>query len=141
MISSLSFPKVLRADDADETVMINVPYLATGGKVLNWKFPYSDDYFRQDPDVFNLELAKASMGLTVSAFRNNGKFLEDQYETYLSAAGFKGITPFGYDKPTGVDTLSGVVAYKTIDDFTLIAAVPCGQGYKNEWAGNLEVGY
>lgn len=27
---------------------------------------------------------------------------------------------------------------RKIDDFTVIAVVNCGQGYQNEWAGNLQ---
>lgn len=105
-----------------------------------WDFPYSDYFFTQPSDAFRTELAKASIGLAVSAFRYDEKDLENQFATYLGAAGFSDIYSFGYDQPTAEDTLSGVIAQKKIGDFTLIAAAPCGQGYKNEWAGNLKVG-
>ena len=88
-----------------------------------------------DPDT-----ARASMGLTVSAFRNHGELIEDQYETYLKAAGFHDIYPYGYDQETGVDTIAAVIGHKKIDDFELIAVAVCGQGYGKEWGGNLEVG-
>ena len=128
-------------DTSEEVIRIMVPHInAVTHAVLNWEFPYTDDYFRQPSDEFSRELAKASLGLMVSAFRNNGQDLEDQYETYLSGAGFSKIHPFGYDQDTSKDTLSGVIGSRKIDDFTLIAAAACGQGYKKEWAGNLEVG-
>ena len=41
-------------------------------------------------------------------------------------------------KPTEQDTLSDVIGMRKIDDFTVIAVVTCGQGYQNEWAGNLQ---
>ncbi|MBQ6197035.1 MAG: hypothetical protein IJK47_06380 [Lachnospiraceae bacterium] len=119
---------------------IHLPFASLGGKILEWDFPYTDEFFIRSSEDFSIELAQASMGLTVSAFRYNGTPLENQYETYLGAAGFTDITPFGYDRETGKDTLSGIVARKTIGDFTLIAAAPNGYGYKNEWGGNLEVG-
>ena len=74
---------------------IHLPFASLGGKILNWDFPYTDEFFLRSSEDFSIELAQASMGLTVSAFRYNGKPLENQYETYLGAAGFTDITPFG----------------------------------------------
>ena len=71
--------------------------------------------------AFSMETARASMELTVSAFRNNGELIEDQYETYLKVAGFQDVYAYGYDRETGVDTISAVMGHKTIDDFVLIA--------------------
>jgi len=120
---------------------ITVPFPTFDEKsVLKWDFPYSDSYFLNPSDAFSAELAQATMGLTVSAFRVNSGIMDNQYATYLEGAGFSGIYAFGYDQETSKDTLSGAIAHKKIGDFTLVAAVPCGQGYKKEWAGNLEVG-
>lgn len=106
-----------------------------------WDFPYSDYFFTQSSDTFQTELAKASIGLAVSAFRNDEKEdLDNQLTTYLGGAGFSDIYSFGYDQPTAEDTISAVIAHKKIGDFTLVATAVCGQGYKNEWAGNLKVG-
>ena len=139
--SLLCLPKTaleVKADDANAT-MITVPFI-TGSVINIWDFPYSDEYFKNSGAGYDPELTKATLGLTISAFRNDDKGLDNQYETYLSEAGFTDIHAFGYDKETAKDTLSGVIAHKQIDDFTLIAATGCGQGYKNEWAGNLLVG-
>ena len=120
---------------------IEVPFLNGVRHVTyQWKFPYSDDLFREASDSFSMETARASLGLTVSAFRNNGELIEDQYETYLKAAGFRDIYPFGYDREPGVDTITAVIAHKKIDSFELIAVGVCGQGYGKEWGGNLRVG-
>lgn len=136
-LAGISFDVCFGAEDKQ----ITVPFPDfTQKKVFTWDFPYSDSYFLEPSDEFSLELAKATMGLTVSAFRNDASSLENQYATYLGGAGFSDIYAFGYDKETSKDTLSGAIAHKKIGDFTLIAAIPCGQGYKKEWAGNLEVG-
>ena len=127
--------------ESDSVIDIEVPFLnGLRHIVYQWNFPYSDDFFRKPSDDFSIETAKASWGLTVSAFRNHGELIGDQYETYLKGAGFQDIYAYGYDKESDVDTLSVVIAHKQIDDFILIAAAPCGQGYGKEWGGNLEVG-
>ena len=136
--SMLYLPQTTLEAKAD-TTMITVPFI-TGSVINVWDFPYSDEYFKNSGAGYDPELTKASLGLAISAFRNDGKDLDNQYETYLSGAGFTDIHAFGYDKETAKDTLSGVIAHKQIGDFTLIAAAGCGQGYKNEWAGNLMVG-
>lgn len=129
------------AAEEDPVISIEVPFLnGLRHMTSQWDFPYSDAFFRKPSDEFSIETARASMGLTVSAFRNHGELINDQYETYLKAAGFTDIYAYGYDRDPGVDTVSVVIAHKQIDDFVLIAAVPCGQGYKKEWGGNLEVG-
>ncbi|MBO4835333.1 MAG: hypothetical protein J5483_04400, partial [Lachnospiraceae bacterium] len=137
----LCLPKTaleVKAEDA-HTTLITVPFVS-GTEIIAWDFPYSDNYFTDSAAGYDPELTKATLGLSISAFRNDGKDLENQYETYLKGAGFTDIHPFGYDKETAKDTLSGVIAHKQIGDFTLIAATGCGQGYQNEWAGNLMVG-
>ena len=126
---------------AQRELEISVPCVnPVSHQIMDWEYPYSDDYFRESSEFFYLDLARASLGLALSAFRNNGKDMEDQYETYLTAAGFTDLYAFGYDQETTKDTLSGVIGCKKIDDFILIAAAPCGQGYGKEWASNLEVG-
>ena len=139
--SLLSLPQRTLETKADtpDTTMITVPFVL-GTENYTWDFPYSDDFFTDSAAGYDPELTKATLGLSISAFRNDGKDLDNQYETYLKGAGFTDIHPFGYDKETAKDTLSGVIAHKQIGDFTLIAATGCGQGYQNEWAGNLLVG-
>ena len=127
-------------DSAGETIQISVPFCSIPHKQFEWNFPYSDGFFTVPSTDFSLELARASMGLTVSAFRYDNEPLDVQYETYLGAAGFTNITPFGYDRTPALDSIAGVVACKKIGDFTLIAAAACGYGYGSEWGGNMYVG-
>lgn len=132
------FPVQGKAAEETETI---VSFSAPGMWIMSWSFPYSDSYFDQPSDRFSRDLAKASCGLFLSAFREKSQdALVNQYDIYLGGSGFSKIYAFGYDKPTAVDTLSGVIASKEIGDYTLIAASACGQGYQKEWGGNLQVG-
>ena len=115
-------------------------YLDTKDRDYGWDFPYSDSFFRTDPGLFSMQTARGSLGLALSAFKSSSGLLDPQYRTYLTKAGFTDLYAFGYDSPSTEDSLSGVIGMKKIDDFTVIAAVTCGQGYGNEWAGNLKVG-
>lgn len=123
-----------------KTTKIRVPFCTVTQSVAEYDFPYTDDFFRYPSGEFNKTIAQASLGFALSAFRNEEEVLANQYETYLEGAGFSDIYSFGYDKETSVDTLSGVIAHKKIDDFTVIACTTCGQGYKKEWSSNLMVG-
>ena len=106
---------------------ITVTFCIYPGHIYDYSFPYTDDFFRTPSVYFSKQFAQASIGLAVSAFRDEG-MLTEQYETYLAEAGFSDIYAFGYDQPTSPETLSGVLAHKKIDDFTLVACAPCGQG-------------
>lgn len=138
LMSVFAFPVTGRAEDA---VSITVPFYSVGMGDYEYRFPYSDSFFDANSSVFSRNLAKASMGLLVSAFRNESESeIRDRQEVYLSGAGFQDIYKFGYDRPTGVDTLSGIIGQKQMGDYTLIAASPAGQGYEKEWGGNLQLG-
>ena len=141
VLSVTLIPHAASAAAADAPVQkIRLPFVSVGNQIFSWDFPYSDDFFLHPADDFSLDLARASMALTVSAFRYNGDPIENQFAAYLGAAGFTEISSFGYDQPTSKDTLSGIIASRKIGDFTLIAAAPNGWKYKNEWSSNLEVG-
>lgn len=128
------------ADDSrlQNVKTIKYKFLDTSSIAYDWGFPYSDDFFRHSSKEFSMTHAKAGLGLALSAFRNDT--IPMQYKKYLGDAGFTNFFEFGYDKPTSVDSLSGVIGMKVVDDFTVIAAVTCGQGYKKEWAGNFILG-
>lgn len=108
--------------------------------VYEYDFPYSDDFFRVSSTLFGRRVAQGSLGLAISAFRNENDLKERQYETYLKAAGFSDIYGFGYDQATTTESLSGVIAHKQVDDFTVLACAACGQRYGKEWASNLKIG-
>ena len=139
ILGTLSVPATVLAE---ETLQIPVRFADPGNpEILEWEFPYSDEWFLTSDEVFNRELAKGSMGLAVSAFMPDEEAgPEPRVETYLSGAGFEMIRTFGYDQPIGTDTLAGIIGRKSFDGFTLIAVAGRGSGYGKEWGGNLRLG-
>ena len=119
---------------------IHFKFMDTAAKAYDWRFPYSDSFFRTGSDQFSLKFAQGSLGLALSSFKSPAGLLETNYETYFNGAGFTDLYMFGYDRPTTEDSLSVIIGRKQVDDFTVIAAVACGQGYGKEWAGNMKVG-
>ncbi len=119
---------------------IRCPFLDTATVAYTWTFPYSDAFFKDPSDLFSVPLARASLGLAITNFRSTTGVVSPQYKTFLSKAGYVRTNAFGYSEPTTQDSLSGVIGMKKIGDFTMIAVATCGQGYQNEWAGNLIVG-
>ena len=133
------FPAYAEETAADDKKQITVPYVSSG-KIVSFDYPYSDAMFMSPSEEFNDDLVKASLGLTISAFYDLTGVLDLQTEVYLGGAGFQDICAFGYDLETSKDTLAGIIGWKQVGDFILIAAAPRGAGYSGEWAGNLEVG-
>ncbi|MBR2696678.1 MAG: hypothetical protein IKE48_04165 [Parasporobacterium sp.] len=132
-------PRSIFAEE-ETSKSVTLTFLDMDKTIHEWDFPYSDDFFRQPSDSFSLELARSSLGLAICSARNNGEVIDNQFEPFLTELGFSDIVSFGYEAPTSENTLSGVIASKKIDDFTLIAVSPCGLNYKKEWIGNLMVG-
>ena len=109
----------------------------------SWLFPYSDSYFSGDASVYNHSLARCSLGLALSAFRNTHQELEqkaDNIVSYLTQAGFEHICLEDYDKPTSQDTIGTAIASKDMGSYTLVACAVSGGGYGNEWKSNFLVG-
>ena len=108
-----------------------------------WEFPYEDSLFLLSSDQYHHDLARASFGMVVSAFRDKRVDSEHQggnLKDYFSKAGFEQIRLYGYSQDTDANTISCGIASKKIEDFTLIAVGICGAGYGKEWAGNFDVG-
>ena len=91
--------------------------LDTANYAYGWEFPYTDSFFRHPSEKFSLKFAQGSLGLALSAFRSNTDIVDNQYEEYLTGAGFTDLFAFGYDKETTEDSLSGVIGMKEIRRF------------------------
>ena len=64
----------LSAAVAEEEIFIAVDYTQPTNRLISgWQFPYSDEWFSRPAEEFNREMAKGSLGLTVSAFGNLGQ--------------------------------------------------------------------
>ena len=135
-------PAVVFSDEAPikHVRIAKFPFLDTSTVAFTWGFPYSDRFFDIPSNEFSITMAQGSLGIALSAFRSTANTVDPQYETYFKRAGFTNLRAFGYDEPTTEDSLSGVIAMRKVNGSTVIAVVTCGQGYQNEWAGNLRVG-
>ena len=57
-----------------EVQQIHLPFPNVTEEKIEWDFPYSDEFFSLPSEEFSITMARASMGLTLSAFR--GTFQE-----------------------------------------------------------------
>ena len=119
------------------------------GRDLTWLFDYSDELFSRSAEEYHHDLARVSLGLALSAFRENinhdPDFIADNNVIdYLSEAGFSDFESTDYDQTPSLQTVATVISSKKMRDaegeFTLIAVGICGGGYKNEWLSNFSVG-
>ncbi|MDD5806395.1 MAG: lysoplasmalogenase family protein [Eggerthellales bacterium] len=117
-------------------------YLQSEDGNAHFQAPFDDGWFAADPTAYDHQLAKGSLGLAVSAFRDLSEPLGNQQThavQFLREAGFSGIQCGGYDQLPASDTVASVVAYKQMDGYLLVAAVICGGRYQSEWAGNVTI--
>lgn len=109
-------------------------------------FVYAPSFFANPGDQFNLDLAKASLGLAMAAFDYNGKQnILDLFTKLHLGGGYGGASEYDYHTHTA-DSICYAIASAPLDiadkegDSTLIAIAVCGAGYQSEWAGNFKVG-
>ncbi len=122
---------------------VSVPFISVGCLRRNFSFPYSDDYFSGSPDIFSIDTARASLGFAVSADRDPELPLPEQNSGvlgFLSETGFGNIEFHRYDTVPSPMTAALALGSKEINGSVLIAATVCGNGYGDEWLGNLSVG-
>ena len=109
-------------------------------------FVYAPSFFANPGDQFNLDLAKASLGLAMAAFDYNGKQnILDLFTKLHLGGGYGGASEYDYHTHTA-DSICYAIASAPLDiadkegDSTLIAIAVCGAGYQSEWAGNYKFG-
>lgn len=109
-------------------------------------FLYTPEFFAKPGSQFNLELAKASLGLAMAAFDQNGsQNIQALFTELQLGENYGGSTKYEYCEHTA-DSICYAIASAPLDiadkegDSTLIAIAVCGAGYQSEWAGNFKVG-
>lgn len=113
-------------------------------------YVYSDDYFSGSSYEANAKLATMSMQLAASSISSNSydrsaeayKTRSKNVEDLLGQLGFCDIAVNeNYNKKMSENTMGVAVAYKQLDDDTILfAIVPRSAGYEIEWSGNFNVG-
>ena len=111
--------------------------------VVQWDYAYSDDYFRMPADEYNHDLARLSLGLALSTFRdvvdhpdNQDIYLVD----FLRKLGFENIDTSSFGPEPSSYSISYGFAELKRDDMTVVVVAVCGGNYGPEWASNLTVG-
>ena len=117
---------------------------------LTWRFPFSDEMFAKSSEQYDHQLARASLGMALSAFRatlSSGMQQSAQGDnliSYLTQAGFHDFVSMDYDQIPSLQTVASVIGRKEMTDsqgeFTLIAVGVCGGQYQMEWLSNFTVG-
>ena len=125
-------------------------YSATTNSYHVLEVEFDPDWFKEDARVYDHNLAKLSMGLTMAAFRPDIKHLEGissmdmNLYNFLAEADFKDIRSDDYDKNPNIYSVSTAMGHQRIGEgdeaFELIAVGVCGQGYIDEWESNFSIG-
>ncbi len=141
LLISFVSPILSKADETETTKSIPGTFITFSRKVT-WDFPYSDSYFLQPSDQYNHDLAKLSLGLALTSFRDseNTAVQENHLLDYLNSMDFSEIESDTYRKAPEPDSIAYALAEKKIGDFTLLVCAVCGGNYGAEWASNLTVG-
>ncbi len=124
-------------------VLIKTSYVSIGCLKRQFSFPFSDSFFDNSSSEFSSDLAKASLGLAVSADRFPDLPLERQHEgvkNFLERAGFANLRFFRYDTAPTEFTAALAMGCKLIKNSVFVAITLCGNGYGDEWIGNLTAG-
>ncbi len=141
----------INADEDDETTMLTATFYAVtvqADRAL--QVPFNRKWFLNDAREYSHDLAKLSLGLTVSAFRPSLDYSDPSRTSdsgavsFLTQAGFTDLQSDDYDKNPNIYTVSTVMGHETItegdESFELIAVGVCGQGYRDEWESNFSIG-
>ena len=121
----------------------------TVGISQRWPFQYDDEWFKKSAVRYSHDLAKLSLGMSLSAFRPSWdpEAAIDpslHLRNFLMQCGFNELRADDYDKNPSLYTVSTMMGNKEIgegkDAFTVIAVGVCGGGYQNEWLSNFSVG-
>ena len=110
---------------------------------------YEDSFFDGPATEYNHQLAQASMGLAVSAFRpvfDKDIISPSEHAIqFMLDCGFTDLKTDDYDKNPSLYTVASIIGRKEMIDangepYTLLAVAVCGGGYSNEWLSNFTVG-
>ncbi len=108
----------------------------------SYEVDFDDSVFAQDCGVYQPKLARMSISLAVSAFRDWEQPDRKQHlgEDFLTNAGFTDIRSFDYEGDPTKDTIGMLLARKQLGDRTVVALAVSGEYYRREWVSNLYVG-
>lgn len=133
-------------------------YKATSGGDKDAVYYYSDGYFNQPPEEYNVHLATMSLAITMSAYNSAGTEFDETIHNngyanrfrnaklLFSDLGFKDnnihISESFTLKPTdsSIGVIMGAKELAYDEDYILVPIVVRGAGYESEWASNVQLG-
>lgn len=112
------------------------------GHTGTWEYLYNDDLFSIDPDQYDHDLARLSLGLALAAGRDKEQpdAQDDLLIVFFQGMGFDQIESDTYRTDPTADSIAFGIAAKETGDTTIVACAVCGGDYGLEWASNLTVG-
>ena len=126
----------------EKTFAVPVSY-RMGDTFLSYRVDFSDAVFSSDPTVYHHSLARMSLGMALSAYRDwkdpSGR-RQIHAEEYLEAAGFSRLKSEQFDVTPSRDTIATIIGSKKLGTYTLVAVAVSGGNYQMEWLSNFEVG-
>lgn len=142
--SAYAYDGVIFNNDSISDIQMIKSSMTGFGVTTSWEYPYSDALFDLPSNEYNHTLARSSIGLAMSAFRdtNNKDAQDDNLTEFLKLTGFDDIVTESYkaEPTTDADSIAYGLAHKSIGDFTLVAVPVCGGNYTKEWASNFTIG-
>ncbi len=147
-VSPLVFAEDAAQESGDITVFATFDVSAVGFS-QTWPFTFNDNWFRGKASRYDHDIAKASLGMSMSAFRptwDPDAAIDPSLHVrdYLLQCGFTSLREDDYDKNPSLYTVSTMIGSKQVgegkDSFTLLAVGICGGGYANEWLSNFTIG-
>ena len=96
---------------------------------------YSDSLFDSENGEYDHVLARASLALSMTSFR------QEDVTAFLGELGYKKVVSYRYDQNGDEDKSAMTMASKNVNDDTIVAVVMRSGKYGDEWGSNGRVGY
>lgn len=117
------------------------------GTNIVWPIPFEDQYLAVDGRQYYQPLARASLGMALSAFRAPGQDIAQRGQNirqYLQELGFEHLSLQQYDVEPGIQTIASAIGLRQITQanqtMPVVAVAISGGGYKDEWKSNFSIG-
>ena len=109
----------------------------------NEKFRYHDSYFSSSAYDFDLNLARASLGLCLTTVDTNttDEKSEDQIRKFYKTIGFKDVfLSENYSETPTDDSVAYAIAHKKIEEYEVVSIVVRSFTYGQEMSNNFKLG-
>ena len=135
------------AQEAETRLLISRFHSPVKEGNLEIEVPFSDAWFETPATVYYHPLARATLGMALSAFRRQDAEMDGKdgfIRDYLTQAGFEQLKSQQYDETPSDQSIATMIGQKSIQAngtaYTLLAVAVSGGGYKDEWLSNFSFG-